>query len=72
MANENSFALPDNPEALKRIIGRHVRWREQAMTLLKEAAFLDRKPADMARLIEFIDQSEARLVLADEHGTESK
>lgn len=58
-------SLPDNPEALKRIVGRHVRWREKAMSLLKEAAFLERKPADMARLIEFIDQSESRLVLTE-------
>jgi hypothetical protein len=57
--------LPDDPVALKRIIGRHMKWREKAMALLKDAAFLERKPADMARLIEFIDQSESRLVLAE-------
>jgi len=64
---------PDEPEAslehleapaLRRIVARHVRWHDKAMALLKEAANLERKPADLARLIEFIDQSETRLVLA--------
>lgn len=50
------------PVQLRRIIDRHVRWHDKAMALLKEAANLERKPADLARLIEFIDQSETRLV----------
>lgn len=53
------------PDALRRIIARHVRWHDTALALLKEAAYLERNAADLARLIEFIDQSEARLVLSN-------
>lgn len=64
--NETVSALEHlEAPALLRILARHVRWHDQALALLKEAASLNRTPADMARLIEFIDQSESRLVLAE-------
>lgn len=53
--------LPDDPAALKRIVMRHVRWRQEALGLLQ------RVNPKWPELVEFLDQSTARLVRSDRH-----
>lgn len=57
----DQMSLSDDPAVLKRIVGRHVRWRARAIGLLQKVV-AQQGEGTWPEIAEFLERSTARLV----------